>query len=141
MCGHENGLLVSREENYFELVYFVTAFVPSLTACFRSSPGRASLATFSKRSLTNTVSAISLSSCSSSLSFFLHSSLHTSRLRWTCEDADCFVEETTIFDAPKAGFREMNGVLFFTSLEASLATFSKRSLTRTTTWGGAQSGH
>lgn len=28
---------------YFELVYLVTAFVPSLTACFASSPGRRSL--------------------------------------------------------------------------------------------------
>ena len=30
---------VSRRVLYFELVYFVTAFVPSLTACFASSPG------------------------------------------------------------------------------------------------------
>ena len=65
---------VSRSRSYLELVYFVTAFVPSLTACFASSPGsrrrtevwisrddrvlfftslEASLATFSKRSLTN----------------------------------------------------------------------------------------
>ena len=27
-------------EVYFELVYFVTAFVPSLTACLASSPGK-----------------------------------------------------------------------------------------------------
>lgn len=27
-------------QNYLELVYFVTAFVPSETACFASSPGR-----------------------------------------------------------------------------------------------------
>ena len=42
MCGHEDGLLVWAEQNYLELVYFVTALVPSLTACFASSPGRRS---------------------------------------------------------------------------------------------------
>ena len=39
MCGHEDGLLVSAEASYLELVYFVTALVPSLTACLASSPG------------------------------------------------------------------------------------------------------
>ena len=75
MCGFKKSRFsVSRSRSYLELVYFVTAFVPSLTACFASSPGsrrrtevwisrdervlffvslEASLATFSKRSLTN----------------------------------------------------------------------------------------
>ena len=57
-----------------ELVYFVTALVPSLTACFASSPGR--------RSRTDV---------------------------WISRD---------------------DIVLFFTSLDASDATFSKRSLTK-----------
>ena len=40
MCGLKEGLLGEPKGTlYFELVYFVTAFVPSLTACFASSPG------------------------------------------------------------------------------------------------------
>ena len=33
----------TRSAAYLLLVYFVTALVPSLTACFESSPGRCSL--------------------------------------------------------------------------------------------------
>ena len=42
MCGFKKSLFV-QQKIYFELVYLVTAFVPSLTACFASSPGRRSL--------------------------------------------------------------------------------------------------
>ena len=42
MCGLKEGLLRVRLV-YLELVYLVTAFVPSLTACFASSPGSRSL--------------------------------------------------------------------------------------------------
>lgn len=34
-----NQLLDGKVPTYFELVYFVTALVPSLTACLASSPG------------------------------------------------------------------------------------------------------
>ena len=38
------GLLMARRgETYLELVYLVTALVPSETACLASSPGRRSL--------------------------------------------------------------------------------------------------
>ena len=39
MCGFKKSRLVVEETNYFELVYFVTALVPSLTACLANSPG------------------------------------------------------------------------------------------------------
>ena len=37
------GCVPALSPDHLELVYFVTALVPSLTACFASSPGRRSL--------------------------------------------------------------------------------------------------
>ena len=47
-CGSEKNRfffcwVAKRASIYFELVYFVTALVPSLTACLASSPGSKSL--------------------------------------------------------------------------------------------------
>lgn len=43
--GPEKGRLCTRDRLaiYLELVYLVTAFVPSLTACLANSPGNRSL--------------------------------------------------------------------------------------------------